>query len=230
MRPKTKFRLLILLLLTICIAGALSGLYLYREQQARHQLNVDRGLGMEAFRDRDYATAIEQLTPYVNHRPDDAEALYALALSQLSKPNPLPGDISDALERLRRYLEMVPGNLDAAHRLLELEQNLRHWDQVIDLARQIITTAPDDPAALSSLAMGLETDGKSDEALAPAEHYNQIVPTDLQGHELTYTIMHSLKTPLSKMLERARQFEKQYPNDPRFKLGEVLAYTLGKGA
>src|SRR5277367_3790615 len=117
-RPKTKSRLLILLLAAICIGGVLSGAYLYRERQARHQLNVDRADGMQAFRNHDYLTAIDKLTPLINHRQDDADALYALALSQLSKPSPQPGDIADALERLRRYREMVPTNLDAAHRLL----------------------------------------------------------------------------------------------------------------
>ncbi|HUB25373.1 MAG TPA: hypothetical protein VL992_08075 [Tepidisphaeraceae bacterium] len=229
LRPKTKRRLTILLIGFLCIVGTLWSLVLYREHQARHELNLDRVRGMEAFQNKDWLTTIDQLTPYINNQPSDAEALYALALAQLSKPNPTSGDIGDALARLRRYRELAPDNIEAAHRLLDLERELRHWDQVTDLSRQILILAPNDPQSLSALATALETEGRSDDALIPAEQYNDAAPTDLEGHELTYDIMHSLKAPLSEMLRRAQKFEKQFPADPRFKIAEVLAYTIGRG-
>src|SRR5271165_6122105 len=96
-RPKTKHRLLILLLLAVCAGAVISGVYLFRERQIRHELNVDRASGMEAYRARDWGQTIARLTPYVNRRPDDAEAIFALGIAHTRKPAPDREDIGAAI-------------------------------------------------------------------------------------------------------------------------------------
>ncbi|MGA2232064.1 MAG: tetratricopeptide repeat protein [Tepidisphaeraceae bacterium] len=214
----------------VCLAVAAAGAYALRERQIRHQLNVARAEGMAAYRAHDWATAIDKLGPYVSRRPDDADAVFGLAIAHTQRHGADSSDIDDAIGYLRRYREMAPANTDAQDRLLDLLRQTRAWDQVIDMSRQMLLTNPHELVALADLAVALQASGKSPEALRTAEAYNEANPTDLDGHELTYVIMAAMKLPAQQMLDRARQFEARFPNDARFKLAEVIAYTLGREA
>ena len=77
--------------------------------------------------------------------------------------SPIPSVIS------RHYCELVPDALEPQHRLLDLLRETHQWDQVIELARQVIAAHPGDGPALAALAMGLELTGKPNDALDVAK-------------------------------------------------------------
>jgi hypothetical protein len=227
-RPKTKRRVTILAAGAVCLVLAAAGAYALRERQLRHQLNLARQEGMDAYRAHEWSLAIDKLGPYVSRRPDDAEAVFGLAIAHTQRPGADAGDIDDAINYLRRYHEIAPDNLVSQDRLLDLLRQTRAWDQVLEQSRQMLAANPNEPVALADLAVALQATGKSAEALKTAQAYNDVNPTDLDGHELTYAIMRAMKLPPQQFLDRARQFEARFPNDPRFKLAEVIAYTLGR--
>jgi|GEM_PF-1468927 len=233
LRPKTKQRLGILIGLLILCGAALTPLYLYREHEIRRQTGVLRTNGLEAYRKHDWNQAIANLDTYVKRRQaageaTEPDAMLGLAISHMERTGADQEDLADAIAMLRRYLELAPANADARHRLLKLLVVSRQWDQVIAMSRKALEMNPNDTEALSELSGALGATSKFSEALEPAERYNDVMPTDLDGQELTYNIMRQLKTPLGEMMDRARHFEDRYPADPRFKLAEVLAYVIGK--
>lgn len=227
-RPKTKRRVLILVLAFTVLCGALYGGYVIRERQIRHMLAVTRMSGMDAYRRHDYGTAIADLSQYMKCRPEDADALFALAEARKSKPEADGHHITEAIGFFRRYVDLVPDNVEAQHELLRLEHQAGMTDQAIDLSQQLLARNPADPEPLEILAYSLAASGKYHDALVPAQKYNDVSPTDLDGHDLTFRVMRQLKTPVKRMLDRAAAFQAKYPADPRYKLVEVMAYAAGK--
>src|SRR5689334_8309253 len=81
-RPKTVRRLLIILL--ACGALVATGAAIVNHNnRVKDQAIVAAGAeGMKAFKEGDYATALNQLAIYVAKHKDDADALYAYAISR----------------------------------------------------------------------------------------------------------------------------------------------------
>ena len=66
-RPKTKRRLLILLGGLVLFSCAAGWLYAYRMRIAESKLQLDRQVGMDAYKSGDYQTAVDKLAEYINH-------------------------------------------------------------------------------------------------------------------------------------------------------------------
>src|SRR5580693_7252561 len=85
-RPKTERRLALLLLMCVGTGALLYGAYRFRQHQNHITLEQMRQVGMAAYQNKDWKTAIDKLGQYVSaeeNSGDDSqtydEALFALA-------------------------------------------------------------------------------------------------------------------------------------------------------
>lgn len=108
-RPKTKRRLLILLIGVALFSVSAAWLYSYRIAVAERKLLQDKQVGLDAYRAGDYQTAIDKLTEYINHEQErnpqgmDPQALLAFANARAKIPTKNEDYIVTAVTTLRRY-------------------------------------------------------------------------------------------------------------------------------
>jgi tetratricopeptide (TPR) repeat protein len=236
MRRKTQQRLTILAAGFVLIMGTTTALYLHFRALRKAEIADRRVAALKEFHDGNYDQAQADLTWYAYRVDRDPEAYYALAVScaKLSQNN---GDfIPRAIQVFRRYVDMVDVNHadaptriqydDAQHQLMDLFVREAGGDsEAIRLADQIIADNPNDLDALSALAWVNARDPQHyKDALAASLKYNQVKPSNLDLEALTMRLMAQLKYPTDALIKHADDLKKQFPDDPRFDLVEVMAH------
>jgi len=107
--------------------------------------------GKKQLEQKDYARAILQFKNAVQARPKQAEPWYQLALA-----NQAAGDLRAAVACLRKATELNPKHAEAQLRLAGL-MTMAGSKEVVEEGRnralQVLSTAPDNPEALDTLAV-----------------------------------------------------------------------------
>jgi tetratricopeptide (TPR) repeat protein len=230
-RPKTKRRLLILLTGAALLSVAMAWLYSYRIAIAERKLIQDKQVGIDAYSNGDYQTAIDKLTEYINHEQKrdpqemDPQALLAFANARAKIPTQNEDYIVTAVTTLRRYCVLVPNDLHAKEQLVEMEAPYSSYTpDALSRASDLLKTNPDDLAALKATAEINFRQQKFNDAAPAAQRYVELAPTDLDLQRIYFQIMQSTSHPTSELLKHADDLLAKYPADPRFKIVKALAY------
>src|SRR5277367_4490856 len=123
-RPKTRRRLMVLLIAAVALTVVLSVLVVTQLQRYERHRQALRSAGMDAYQRGDYRTASENLAKYLGNDRVDGQAIFAYAVSQKNMPRLDMGNLLDAQQLLKRYLELNNGDPAAEHQLLEIYQKL----------------------------------------------------------------------------------------------------------
>jgi len=234
-RPKTKRRLLILLVGAALFSVSAAWLYSYRIAIAERRVLADKQIGLDAYQHGDYQTALDKLTEYINHQQKedaasiDPQALLAYANARAKLPTKNEDYIVSAVTNLRRYCVLVPGDLQAREQLVEMEAPYATYiPDAVSRSNDILRDHPDDLVALKAVGVINFREQKLSDALPAVEHYLQLSPTDLELQKIYFQIMHSLSRPGDEMQKHADDLLAKYPDDPRFKIVKALAYYYGR--
>ncbi|MGA2441096.1 MAG: tetratricopeptide repeat protein [Tepidisphaeraceae bacterium] len=234
-RPKTKRRVLILITVLAIFSGAVAWLYSYRMGIAEGKLELDKQLGMAAYRKGDYPTAVDKLSEYINHeqkRPHnqlDPEALLAFANARAKVPTKNEDYIVLAIKTLQWYCTLVPENAQAKDQLLEMEAAHANFaPDVLARANDILRSNPNDLVALKAIAQVNVAQKKYADAAPAARRYVELAPTDLDMQRINFEIMQATGVPAADMQKYADALRAKYPTDPRFKIVKAWAYSFGR--
>jgi tetratricopeptide (TPR) repeat protein len=234
-RPKTKRRLLILLSGAVLFTGGITWLYAYRMRVADGKLQVDKQVGLDAYRAGDYQTALDKLTEYINHEQKregsrvDPAAMLAFANARAKVPTKNGDFIVLAIRALQGYCAMVPDNAQEHDHLLEMEAPYPAYaPDVMARANEVLRRNPDDLVALKAIAQIYVRERKFQEAAPAADRCAQLAPTDLDMQRMNFEIMRALGRPASEMHRHADALLAKYPADPRFMIVKAWAYYYGQ--
>ncbi|HEX4052882.1 MAG TPA: hypothetical protein VHX86_01320 [Tepidisphaeraceae bacterium] len=234
-RPKTKRRLLILLGGLVLFSCAAAWLYAYRMRIAESKLQLDRQVGMDAYKSGDYQTAVDKLAEYINHEQQregsqlDPEALLAFANARAKVPTSNGDYIVLSIRALQSYCALVPEDKQERDHLLEMETPYSTYaPDVLARANDILRSDPNDLVALKAIAEINVSEHKFQEAAVAADRCTQLAPTDLEMQRLNFQIMQALARPGSEMQRRADALRAKYPADPRFLIVKAWAYFYGQ--
>jgi tetratricopeptide (TPR) repeat protein len=217
-RPKTIRRLLIIVL--VCVAVVTGGMAIVRHNdRVKEAAIVQAGAdGMKAFKEGDYATALARLGTYVAKHKDDADALYAYAISR-SRVEEISGrHITEAIMLLDQYRSMRPNDANANHELLDLYAKADRTVETMRLADEMLQQNPKDIKALLAKSRAMLRTGDYEGALKVSQQINSVAPLDLQGQLLTMELLTRLKRPPADVVKSTADLQKAHPNDPRFEL------------
>ena len=230
-RPKTKRRLLILLTGAALLSVTMAWLYSYRIAIAERKLIQDKQVGIDAYRNGDYQTAIDKLTEYINHEQKrdpqemDPQALLAFANARAKIPTQNEDYIVTAVTTLRRYCILVPNDVQAREQLVEMEAPYSSYTpDALSRASDLLRTNPDDLPALKAVAEINFRQQKFNDAAPAVQRYVELAPTDLDLQRIYFQIMQSTSHPTGELLKHADDLLVKYPADPRFKIVKALAY------
>jgi tetratricopeptide (TPR) repeat protein len=92
--------------------------------------------------------------------PDDPDTLNSLADSYLGQ-----GELQQAIDYLRRVVELCPASAEAYHRLGQVQEKNAEWETATDSYRRALALRPDSPQYHSNLARVLRTRGTLEEAV-----------------------------------------------------------------
>ena len=222
-RPKTKHRLFILLAALIVLGAVGAGFYVVRMQYRQRYYMQARADGIVAFDNGDYEDAALKLAQYLRHHQDDAEALYLFAQARRQAESEGGQHIVQAMRAYRRVLSMQPDHDDARRQLLDLYTDAGYATEAMDTAEVLLDADPDDTDALRAKTIALMRLRRPNDALVPAERYNELKPLDMDGHMRTFAIMRVLERPVSEFLERAQAVSDANSDDPRAELLMAVA-------
>jgi predicted Zn-dependent protease len=234
-RPKTKRRLLILLIGAALLSVAAAWLYSYRIAVAERRLIEDKQIGLDAYRAGDYQTAIDNLTEYLNHEQKrgpqemDPQALLAFANARAKIPTKNEDYIVTAVNALRGYCALVPDDVHAREQLIEMESPYSSYTpDALIRANDILRSNPDDLPALKVVAEINFRQQKFNDAAPAVQRYVELAPTDLDLQKIYFQIMQSISRPADELQKHADDLLNKYPTDPRFKIVKALAYYYGR--
>jgi tetratricopeptide (TPR) repeat protein len=233
-RPKTKRRVLILLIGLAVFSAAAVWLYSYRMMVAENRLQADKEQGLAAYKAADYQTAITKLAEYINHtqksqKEVDPQALLAFANARAKVPTGNQDYIVLAINTLRRYCSVAPDDATARDQLLEMEAPYTAYaPDALSRATEILRTNPDDAVALKTVVAVNVRQRKFQDAADAAQHYVQLVPTDMEMQRTNFQIMQAMGHPGSDMQSQVDALIRKYPADPRFKVVKAWAYFYGR--
>jgi Tfp pilus assembly protein PilF len=225
MRPKTKRRLLALVVGTIVVVGGLALLYQHRMSVAAAEIMQYRTDGMAAYQAGDYKTAITDLNVYVTKRKEDADALLAFGVSRSKVPTLDGSYITQSISIIRKYLTLSPGDIETSHRLLEMEEPFSSYaGPALDLAKELLRADPKDLVALKAAARINTRTRHFEDALAACDQYIAINPTDLEMQHTDLYLMQAMGRTGQELRDRADAQAAKYPTDPRFLLVRAWGY------
>jgi tetratricopeptide (TPR) repeat protein len=223
LRPKTRQRLMVMLLTALGLTVGLSVLVFTQLNRYERHRQALRAAGMDAYQRGDYRTATDDLSKFLSNDRVDSPAIYAYAVSRKNVPKPDMSNLVDARLLLNHYLDLNPGDLKAEHQLLEIYQTLHYISETTAVTDQILAQNPDDIPALSCKLQQLTRDLKFGAALPISQKLNDLSPNDLRAQETTYFLMSRLgKTP-PELVSRANSMLSAHPNDPRYELLRAVA-------
>jgi len=227
-RPKTKRRVVYLVVGAVLALGLVAGGYRLRMAYYNKIIYQARADGMAAYKAGDYPAAIEKLNIYVIKHRDDPEALMAFGIARSKVPSPDNSNVIQAIAIINRYCTLVPRDIEAQHLLLELEAPVAAYTaEALGTAKDLLKQNPNDLTALKAVARINHRERHFDAALDAALKYTQTNPADLDMQRGVMLLMKQLNRPPSELHQRADALAKQYPNDPRFLLVKAMAYYYG---
>jgi len=222
MRPKTKRRLLVLILGVLVLGGSATAIVVIKDRSFSRSLQQAR---KEAWPPTTKATMPPPSSfwqiPQPARNKTDAEALFAYAKSRSRVELPDQSQIWESINLFTTYRQLKPDDLEAQHILLRLYAQVNYFTEALELAQRVLEKHPNDAEALRGHAWALLGKQQFDEALLVAQRLNDAAPTDLQGQILTYTILASLKRSPQEMLQRASTMREAHPDQPQFELLEA---------
>ena len=222
--PKTVRRVMVLIAGAALIVGALAGVYIVRQRQIAAKYLGYREAGIAAFAAEDFAAALQHLKPYIGKHRDDRDALFAYAAARSRVEEADARHLPDGIKAFQQLRELEPHSPRVRYALLDLyTKNYRHAD-AIELADEVLAASPDDVRALRAKALALENLRRLDAAVAVAEHLNEVSPTSLEDHQITYQLYARTNKPAAEVIARAEAMRAKYPDDPRFELLAAIAY------
>jgi tetratricopeptide (TPR) repeat protein len=232
-RPKTKRRVLILITVLAISSAGLAWLYSYRMGIAEGKLERDKQLGMAAYRNGDYPTAVDKLSEYINHEQKrtnsqlDPEALLAFANARAQVPTKNEDYVVLAIRALQWYCTLVPENAQAKDQLLEMEATHANFGpDVLARANDILRSNPNDLVALKAIAQVNGALKQYALAAPAAKRYVELAPTDLDMQRVNFEIMQATGVSPADMRKYGEALRTKYPADPRFKIVMAWAYSF----
>ena len=225
-RPKTRRRLLLLVLIGVVLIGAGTGVFLYRKHQIRQDMLAKRAEGMAAFEQGDYSTAMHSVGSYLNRYPEDVEALYAYAVSRREVTEPDGEHLRQAIGMFRRVMELEPKHQDARTALLELYPRVGFNTEALQLADEQLRHDPDDATALWAKARALAAVRRFVDAVPVAENYTRQKPEDLSGHLLLFSLYDALNEPDEPYIEHAERMADRLADHPVMPLLRATVFLL----
>lgn len=227
-KRRRRTRLALIFGVILLIVGGVSVRYLMVRGDTAEAVDPRREAGLTAFKAGDEAEALEQLGPYAQQNPDDTEAVFALARTQLDLAEGDPALLMSAVGTLRQVLRNEPGHREAAELLLPL---LTEYPQGVEeeglkIADRLLRVEPEHPSALRARAMLLPRTGRTDEAMTALYAYLDQNPTDVMMQRLTLDVMKLESPPNSVLLERTRKLREAHPDDATFYLVEAHARLI----
>ncbi|HEV8607764.1 MAG TPA: tetratricopeptide repeat protein [Tepidisphaeraceae bacterium] len=226
-RAKTKVRLLILLAGVALLIGAAATIYVVRKHRIHNSYMARRASGMAQYQKGDYASTLVVLGPYIRREEysTDAEAIYAFAESRRRVEMPDGKHLYHAMTSLQRVLSLQSGRTDVQRELLDLYAQLGYNVEAVDLADKLLLSDKNDLQALRAKARGLAGRQLSEQALEVCEHFNTLVPLDLEIRALSLEILRDLgRRP--QILQQAQEILSKNPNDPKAELITAIAFTF----
>lgn len=221
-RSKTKRRLLLLViggLLTIAAAGAFAFI---RVKMIRAEYLAKRQAGIAAFKTGDYASAIDNLSRYVNrYGQRDTEALRALADARRRLETPDGKHLLAAMQIYKRLLEVQPDH-EVRRELLRLYTTVGHYTEAVELSTRVLSERPNDLVALQARAQGRTVLRQFKEALEDAQQALQQDPLDVATQSVLLELYRQLDRK-NEILPHAQALLAAHPQDPRAEL--VMAFA-----
>ena len=228
LRPKTKRRLLLLLVagvgffavtMTVVVVG------LHRHEM--HRLAF-RTKAMDAFQRGDFRTASENFSKYLGNDQMDSQAIFNYAVARSKMPRADMTNLIDASKLFSRYLELQPGDVEAQHQLLDIDQKLRYTAESTQLAGELLAKNPNDVPALIATLADLVRTNRYEQAMPVAMRVNQLAPFNVEAQQTTYELMVRLHKSPRQITDRADTMLADHPADPRFELlRAVAAFSTG---
>ena len=224
-RKKARRLALASILVFACVAAAAASILLHRQLHREYASLRERGIA--AFHDRDYATAVADLTRYIERHRTDAEAMLCAARARRHAPLPDGRHLVSAMGMYRRYLEMDPGHIGALKEMALLCWQLGYSREAVDAASRVLEREPDDREILRVRASGLAVLRNFAEAINAAERAAAADPNDLEMQVLILRLCAQLGRT-SDILPRALAFHDAHPQDPRADLLLGMACMLAE--
>jgi predicted Zn-dependent protease len=217
-RPKTIRRLLLLASACGASAAIIGAAFTFRRHTRENELADQRSTGMTAFQSGNLAEAMPKLTSYVAARPDDVDAIYALACAHLATETPGRDNLFDARTRLQQVLARRPDYLPAKQQLLTIFERTHLQRELLATADEVLAAAPKDVAAMRSRAVALSELERDTDAIAAWLAYLEMAPTDFKAQaQLLATMKRAGRSP-DELVAHARSNVARWPDDPRFQL------------
>src|SRR5205085_2397672 len=134
-------------------------------------------LGLDYYRLKDFAKAIEEFQKVLHFSPD-----YSLAVFQLGLSYARAGDLSRAVETLEHALQLDPTNFSAAYNLGAVHVQQGNTAQAIQAFRESIRIAPEYVRGHISLGEVLLYDRQTEEAIAQLRQAIELEPENAETH------------------------------------------------
>lgn len=217
-RPKTIRRLLLLASVSGASAAIIGGAFAVRRHARENDLAEQRQLGMAAFEAGDLARAMPPLALYVSARPDDVDAIYALACTHLANETPGKDNLFDARSRLQQVLARRPDHLPAKRQLLVIYERTHLPRELLATADEVLAAAPGDAPAARARAIALAGLNREAESITAWESYLAISPTDFRAQAQLLAAMKRAGRPADELVAYARANVERWPDDARFQL------------
>ena len=143
-RPKTKRRLIILVVGFMLVCSVVGGVFYLQRSKFKAKLRADRLAGMDAYHAGDYLTALKHLSNYVSKQKQDLDALFAYGMARANVEEPNRSHIREGINVFRALLDRDPNNLQAKKMLLDLWVKNRYDVEARGLAEELLQSNPDD--------------------------------------------------------------------------------------
>ncbi len=205
-RRQFNWTLAIVLVVAVAVfAGAVAALHHWQKGSRAER---SRPLGERAYDQENWDEAAEQLSPYVEFRPDDIPVLLKYADAQLRRRPRTQGHVGRAVSTYQSILRMDAGNVEAAKRLIELYLAGRQpqWQEAEKTARKYLQSR-DDPEVRQMLARALYAGRKYAEAVKVLVDLTKDRPDVVQAYEMLGLLAlerpTDVNTPAAEWLDNA---------------------------
>src|ERR1041384_287061 len=119
-RPHPIRRLIVLFIVVLLLTGGGMAAYVHRMRLIERDLAHGRDEGLSALQAEDYPAAMQKLGAYLKRHPDNVNALYGYAQARQKVEESGGRHLIQAIDMLRRALELDPDRHDARLNLLDL--------------------------------------------------------------------------------------------------------------
>lgn len=187
-----------------------------------------RDEGLAAFEAGDHAEAIEKLSAYVEENPENASALYALAVAHRRQAHLGTDQLVASVDRYRQVLSADPQRTDARRELLELliESPAGVAPEILRLSERLSRDNPRDELALRARVVALAGMERIDAAIEAADEFLAAYPLDVAIHCQGLDLLEEQGNPPRVLLDRTAALRDAHPGDVRTLLVEAYARLL----